>query len=138
MGIQHNLKLKSFFNELKQSNITAWLKFFIFSFIVLWVVKVYIFASIMVINNTKWCAFTNSIYALTFFGFISTLLFILLLKPEIYFLKEKYKNHKLSQDERINYLTILENFMREAMPYTDPEISLDILADNVNPFLFIG
>lgn len=131
MGMKNNLRLKSFINELKQSNIAAWLQFFLLGFIALWVVKVYIFASIMVINKTSWCAFTNSIYALTLFGFVSTLLFLLLLKPEIYLLKEKYKNHKLTSDERLKYMAFFEQYMKETKPYKNPEISLETLAGDI-------
>jgi AraC-like DNA-binding protein len=86
----------------------------------------------MVINETKWCAFTNSIYALTLFAFVSSLLLLLLIKPDIYFLKEKYRNNKINPTDKLTFKQVLEKYMKESRPYTNPEIRLETISNSTN------
>lgn len=128
----HKVGIKPFFSELAQSNILAWLKFFIFSFILLWIINVYIFATIMIIGDTSWCAFTNSIFALVVFTLVCTWLIILLLKPDMLVIKEKYRNNRLDNAEKLSCEYLLESYLRNNKPYLDPDLSLEKLAKEIN------
>ncbi|MBL7994644.1 AraC family transcriptional regulator [bacterium] len=89
----------------------------------------------MIIRQPWWCAFTASIYALAAFLFVNAIMFILLLKPDIYYIITKYKNNKLTEDDRRKYLQRLNSHMETDKPFLNPEISLESLADeiSVNP-----
>jgi AraC-like DNA-binding protein len=89
----------------------------------------------MIIRKPWWCAYTASIYALIAFLFVNTIMFFLLLKPDIYYIVEKYKNNKLKEHEKKEYLQKLDSYMQTNKPFLNPEISLESLANeiSVNP-----
>ncbi|GAB1855956.1 hypothetical protein MHTCC0001_07910 [Flavobacteriaceae bacterium MHTCC 0001] len=91
----------------------------------------------MVLKKTAWCAQTGSIYALTLFVFLNTILFLLLLKPEIYYLFKKYTNTNLDEAIKSKYKQTLIEYIDNNKPYLEPEISLEDIskATSINPRL---
>jgi AraC-like DNA-binding protein len=113
---------RKFFILLSKSSYIAWVQFFIIGCIMLWIVNVYAFA--LVIKNNEWCPFTNSIYAITVFIFITSGLLILMEKPGIYTIIARYKGIQISEETGKYYKDLLLVHMRNNKPYLDPDITL--------------
>jgi AraC-like DNA-binding protein len=73
-----------------------------------------------------------SIYGLVVFLFINTLMFFLLFKPDVYYVIAKYKNNKLTQADKLEYLQKLNIYMETQKPYLNPEITLESLANDIS------
>ena len=127
-----NYSIVGKFKNLKTSSRTGWLQFILIGFIILWTINLYSFASYMVIKKPVWCAQTCSIYALTLFLFLTSIMFLLLLKPEIYFLIEKYKNSPINKDDKHKYGQALIDYMNTKKPYLEPEITLEDIAKDMS------
>lgn len=127
-----NYSIASIFKNLKASSYSGWLQLFLLGFIVLWILNLYMFATYMILKKTEWCAFTGSIFALALFLFLNSIIFILLLKPEIYFLVEKYKKTPVSEDIKKMHLNALTNYMVTKKPYLMPEIAIDDVAKELS------
>jgi len=130
-----NISFRGFYKRIKISSHNTWLQFLLLGFIVIWIVNLNSFAIYMIIRKPWWCAYTASIYALIAFLFVNTIMFFLLLKPDIYYIVEKYKNNKLKEHEKKEYLQKLDSYMQTNKPFLNPEISLESLANelSVNP-----
>jgi len=104
-------------------------------FIVVWIVNLNSFAIIMILRKPGWCAYTASIYALTAFLFVNALIFTILLKPDVFYIITKYRNNKLEEHIKRDYLQRLNLYMETNEPFLNPEISLESLANeiSVNP-----
>jgi AraC-like DNA-binding protein len=89
----------------------------------------------MILRRPEWCAYTVSIYALTAFLFINTIMFFLLMEPDVYYIIAKYKNNKLSEPDKSVYLQKLNSYMESRKPFLNPDITLESLANeiSVNP-----
>jgi len=118
--------------KLKLISGIGWLQFVIIGFVILWTINLYSFASYMVLQKPVWCAQTGSIYALTLFLFLTSIMFILLLKPEICFFIEKYKNSPINEDFKNKYKQSLIEYMDIKKPYLEPEISLEDVAKDLS------
>jgi AraC-like DNA-binding protein len=105
-----------------------WLRLLLTGFIMLWILNLNSFAIYMILQRPGWCAYTASIYALSAFVLISTLMLILLLKPGIFCMIEKYKGNRLADAERAAYLQQLSAHMEAHKPYLNPDINLERLA----------
>ncbi len=129
------ISLRGFYKSILVSSNNRWLQIVLVGFIIIWIVNLNSFAVYMIVKRPGWCAYTASIYALTAFLFINTIMFFLLLKPDVYYIIAKYKNNKLSEPEKSEYLEKLNSFMENHKPYLNPEITLESLANeiSVNP-----
>jgi AraC-like DNA-binding protein len=101
-------------------------------FVAIWVVNLNSFAVFMIVRKPEWCAYTASIYALTAFLFLNLLMFFLLSNPDMYYVSTKYKNTKLKEEEKKDYLQRLSSFMETNKPFFNPEISLESLAIEIS------
>ena len=130
-----NIGFSGFYKSIRVSSHNMWLQMLLLGFMLLWIVNLNSFAIYMIIRRPWWCAFTTSIYALIAFLFVNTIMFILLLKPDIYYIITKYKNNRLDEDDKREYLQRLNDYMETEKPFLNPEISLESLADemSVNP-----
>ncbi len=130
-----NISFRGFYKRIKISSHNTWLQFLLLGFIVIWIVNLNSFAIFMIIRKPWWCAYTASIFALTSFLFANAIMFILLLKPDAYYIITKYKNNKLKEDDKKEYLQRLSSYMETNKPFLNPEISLESLANeiSVNP-----
>lgn len=132
-------KLKISFRDLhkdiKYITSSSWLRIIILGFVFIWVINLNSVAIVYSINNYEWCAYTESTKALTFFLFICTIMFAILFKPDIYYFIEKYKNNKLSELNKNEYLQRLSAYMEKEKAYLNPEISLEMVANaiSINP-----
>ncbi|MCK9423452.1 MAG: helix-turn-helix transcriptional regulator [Bacteroidales bacterium] len=130
-----NISFLSFYKRITISPHITWLQIVLLGFIVVWIVNLNSFAFVTIFQRDRWCAFTASIYALTAFLFVNALIFFLLLKPDVYYIITKYKNNKLKDPDKREYLQRLNSFMETNKPFLNPEISLESLANeiSVNP-----
>jgi len=127
-----NINFREIYRSIKISSHNTWLHFLLLGFIIIWIINLNSFGIYMMIKKPWWCAFTASIYALVAFLFVSTIMFILLLKPDVYYKITKYKNNKLKENDKSEYLQKLNSVMESNKPFLDPEISLESLANEIS------
>lgn len=129
------ISLRGLYKSILISSHNRWLQILLVGFIAIWIVDLNSFAIYMILQKPGWCAYTVSIYALAVFLFINTIMFLILLKPDIYYIIAKYKSNKLTQPEKSEYLQRLVSYMETSKPFLNPDITLEILAAeiSVNP-----
>ena len=129
------ISFKGFYKNILISAQNPWLQILLVGFILLWIVNLNSFAIFMIVKRPGWCAYTASIYALAAFLFINTIMFFLLLKPDVYYIIAKYKNNKLKADDKSEYIQKLQHYMESQKPFLNPDITLESLAVelSVNP-----
>ncbi len=127
-----NINFRDFYKSIRISSHNTWLQFLLLGFIIIWIINLNSFAIYTIIEQIWWCAFTGSIYALVAFLFVTSIMFVLLLKPDIYYIITKYKNTKLKENDKKEYLQKLNSFMETNKPFLNPEISLEILANEIS------
>jgi AraC-like DNA-binding protein len=130
-----NMSFQGFYKKIRISSHYNWLHLLLLGFIVIWIVNLNSFAIFMIVRKPGWCAYTASIYGLTVFLFVNTIMFLLLIRPDIYYVVTKYKNNKLKEQDKLEYLKRLNLYMETNKPFRNPEISLESLANeiSVNP-----
>ncbi|MCX6267422.1 MAG: helix-turn-helix transcriptional regulator [Bacteroidetes bacterium] len=126
------ITLRGFYKSILISSHNRWLQILLVGFIIIWIVNLNSFAVFMILRKPGWCAYTVSIYALAAFLFINTIMFCLLLKPDIYYVIAKYKNTKLTEPDRSAYLQKLNFHMETYKPFLNPEITLESLASEIS------
>jgi len=129
------INFRNFYKSIFVSSHNKWLQILLVGFIIIWIVNLNSFAIVMIVRRPGWCAYTASIYALTAFLFINILMFLLLLKPDVYYVIAKYKNNKLSETDKSEYLHKLNAYVETHKPFLNPDITLESLANeiSVNP-----
>jgi len=126
------ISLKGFYKRVVISSHHTWLQILLLGFIMIWIVNLNSFAIYMILRRPGWCAYTESIYALTAFLFINTLMFFLLLQPDVYYTIAKYKNTRLSEPDKREYLQRLNAHMETRKPFLNPDITLESLANDIS------
>jgi len=63
---------------------------------------------------------------------MNLVMLILLLKPEVYYVVEKYKNVKISEREKLEFLKRLKEYMETGKAYINPEITLELVAKEIS------
>jgi AraC-like DNA-binding protein len=124
--------LTGFFKKLRSTSNYTWLQILLLGFIIIWIVNLNSFAIYMIVRKPGWCAYTASIYGMIVFIFVNTIIFLLLIKPDIYFVITKYKNNKLMERDKKEYLQRLNSFMENDKPYFNPDITLESLANDIS------
>jgi len=129
------ISFRGFYMSIVIPSQNTWLQILLIGFIMIWIVNLNSFAIVMIVERPGWCAYTASIYALTVFLFINTVMFILMLKPDVYYIIAKYKNNKLKEPDKLEYLQKLNSYMETHKPFLNPDITLELLAKelSVNP-----
>jgi len=126
------IKIHDLFKSIKISSHKTWLQLLLLGFIVIWIVNLNSFAIIMIVQKPDWCAYTASIYGLTAFLFVNALMFMLLFKPDIYYIVTKYKNVKIKADDKTQYVQKLNAHIEINKPYLNSEITLESLANDIS------
>lgn len=129
------ISFNGFYKSIRISSQNTWLQILLIGFIVIWIINLNSFAIYMIVKRPGWCAYTASIYALAAFLFINTIMLFLLFKPDVYYIIAKYKNNKLSEPDKLDYLEKLNSYMETNKPFLNPDITLEALANeiSVNP-----
>lgn len=126
------ITFKTFLRNISESSHVVWLQMLLLGFMVIWIVNLDSFAIVTIYKGRDWCAYTGSIYALTVFLFMNCLMFLLLLKPEIYYVIEKYKRSSMDEAGKREYLRRLVSYMESRKPYLNPDVSLKGLAEHLS------
>lgn len=121
-----------FYQKLSVSSHYTWLHVLLLGFILIWIINLNSFAIWMIAGKPGWCAYTASIYGLIVFLFVNTIMFLLLIKPDIYYVITKYRNNKLVEQDKQEYLQRLNSFMEKEKPYLNPDITLESLANDIS------
>jgi AraC-like DNA-binding protein len=119
---------KDMFRNIRTAPQTTWLQILLIGFIILWMVNLNSFAIYMILQKPVWCAYTVSIFVLILFLFLTLLMFLVMMKPDIYYVITKYKNNKIKEQDREDHLRKLNSYMAEQKSYLNPDISLESLA----------
>ncbi len=129
------ISFSGFYRNILISSRNTWLQVLLAGFVLVWMVNLNSFAIYMIVKKPGWCAYTASIYALVVFLFINTVMFVLLLKPDVYYIIAKYKSNKLTEPDKLEYLQKLNSYMESHKPFLNPDITLETLAGeiSVNP-----
>jgi len=127
-----SINFRGFYKSIVISSQNNWLQVILIGFIIIWIVNLNSFAIVMIVERPGWCAYTASIYAMTAFLFINTIMFFLLLKPDVYYFIAKYKNNKLKEQDKSGYLQKLTVYMESHKPYLNPDITLESLANQLS------
>ena len=126
------ISLSGFYRSILISSHNTWLRLLLVGFVLIWIVNLNSFAIYMIVRRPEWCAYTASIYALVAFLFISFIMFVLLLKPDVYYIIAKYKSNKLSDPDKLEYLAKLNSYMESHKPFLNPDITLETLASEIS------
>lgn len=126
------VSIRALYSNIRSSFPIGWLQILLVGFIFIWSVNLNSFATYMVVKRPSWCAFTGSIFTLSVFLFINAIMFLVLLKPEIYYVIEKYKSRKIDEPSKKEYSRRLENYMENGKPYLNPDTSLESIAKNLS------
>ncbi|OFX87181.1 MAG: hypothetical protein A2W99_07540 [Bacteroidetes bacterium GWF2_33_16] len=124
--------IKGLFKNLKTSSPIGWLQFLLLGFIILWIINLNSFAIYMYVKQPGWCAYNASMYALTSFSFLISIMFFLVLKPDIYFYINKYRNSSINNSVKKKYVQSLIAYMEIKSPYLEPEISIEKVANDLS------
>jgi len=109
----------------------AWTQIVLSGYITVWIVQLNSLSIYVISMQPGWCAYTSSICALMILIFSLLIIFLLLLKPEIYY-AVKYKNNNLDELSKSDYLNKLNTYLEQKKPYLDPEISLEKVASDIS------
>ena len=126
------ISLRGFYKSILISSHNRWLQILLVGFIIIWIVNLNSCAVFMIVRRPGWCAYTVSIYALAAFLFINTIMFVLLFKPDVYYIIAKYKNNKLTEPDKSEYLQKLNSYMETHKPFLNPDITLESLANEIS------
>ena len=129
---ENHFSISEWFNNLKMSSYVSWIQYILFGFIVLWILNLNISAIWMITQKPEWCAYSRSIYTLTVFVFLSSIMFTLMLRPAIYYFPGKYKNTSVGEDLKIKYKDVLVDYMNNMKPYRNPDITLEKVAKDMS------
>jgi AraC-like DNA-binding protein len=126
------ISFKGFYKSIFITSDNRWLQVLLIGFILIWIVNLNSFAIYMILKKPVWCAYTVSIYGLAAFVFINTQMFFLLFKPDVYYVIAKYKNNRIAQPDKLEYLQKLNFYMESRKPYLNPDITLESLAIDIS------
>lgn len=126
------ISFRGFAGNLNTSPQNAWLQILLTGYVVIWIVNLNSFAIFMILRRPGWCAYTASIYALTSFLFVNAVMLFLLIRPDIYYVLTKYRYNKLQDCDKTEYLRRLNVYMESHKPFLNPDISLEMLANEIH------
>jgi AraC-like DNA-binding protein len=130
-----DIMFSSFFKNVQNSSHRTMLQILLLGFITVWMVNLNSFTIYAIVQNPDVCAYSVSIFALVIFIFMSTIMFLSLLKPEIHYVIEKYKSSPIDGNTKKEFLQRIESYMISQKPFLNPDISLEGIARDlsINP-----
>jgi AraC-like DNA-binding protein len=117
---------KSYFNQ--SANSQTLYSFLLVGFILLWVLKFNTFFFMDIWKKYGVCPITTSSYFVTGFLFFNILVYIALIKPELFAWKKKYQNNNLTVEKKQQVINELIKNMEVEKKYSDSSLTLTILA----------
>ena len=131
-----NVPFKSLFGGFTGNSLMNWMQIVLLGYVTTWIVQLNSLSVYVILRQPGWCAYTSSILTLIILIFTLLIMFLLLLKPDIYY-SIKYKGNKLDESSKSEYMQRLDDYLKHQKQYLDPEISLEKVANDisVNPRL---
>lgn len=126
-----NVPLRFAVRDFTDSSIENWIRVVMLSFITIWIVQLNSFSIYVILRQPGWCAYTSSILTLIILLFTVLIMFLLLLKPEIYF-AIKYRNNALNNESKQEHLQKLKDYLEHKKAYLNPELSLERVATDIS------
>ena len=113
--------------------------FLLAGFIALWVLKFNTFLFMDIWRRYRLCPFTTSLYFITGFLFFNILVYLALIKPELFSWKKKYQNTNLPEDKKQRIIDELIRQMEVDKIYSDCTLTLALLAQKTGiPVLYLS
>jgi len=126
-----HVPFKSLITDFKSNSLFSWIQIILLGYITIWIVQLNSLSIYVILKQPAWCAYTSSICILTILMFTLLVMFLLLLKPEIYYVI-KYKTNNPDESVKEEFLNKLNDYFRLEKPYLNPEISLDKVATDIS------
>jgi len=127
LSISRNKVLyRSYFNL--TSSFKTLYGFLLVGFISLWVLKFNTFLFMDIWRRYKLCPFTTSLYFIAGFLFFNILVYLALIRPELFTRKKKYQNTNMSFEKKQQIIDQLIRLMEVEKIYADSSLSLTNLA----------
>jgi AraC-like DNA-binding protein len=117
---------KTQFNQLP--NFKTLYGFLLVGFISLWVLKFNTFLFMDIWRRYKLCPFTTSLYFIAGFLFFNVLMYLALIRPELFALKKKYQNTNMSVERKRYIIDQLLKQLEVEKIYYDSTLTLSLLA----------
>jgi AraC-like DNA-binding protein len=117
---------KSYFDQ--SANSQTLINFLLVGFILLWVLKFNTFLFMDIWKRYGVCPITTSSYFVTGFLFFNILVYLALIKPELFTRKKKYQNNNLPLEKKRQIIDELIKIMEIEKIYSDSSLTLTILS----------
>ncbi len=127
MNVQFNPVVHGF----SDFSVVNWLQIVLYGFITIWIVQLNFFSVYVILRQPGWCAYTSSICMLLILVLTLIIMFVLLLKPDIY-CAFKYRSSRLNDRDKSDYLQKLNSYLELEKPYLNPELSLNHVATKIS------
>ena len=127
----YGLTLKSFLSYISNSRL-AWVRFFVSGYIVLWSIQLQLFFGWDVLRQVAWCPYAMNLYSLTAFLFFNGMVYIGLMRPEMFHQGQKYQNSILKNSDKEEYQRKLISLMNQEKLYLNPSITLTEIAQKLD------
>lgn len=128
---KNKVSFKSIIRDFEDFSFINWLQVVLLGYIVIWIVQLNSLSVYVILRQPGWCAYTGSIVVLIILIFTLMIMFLLLLKPEIYH-AIKYKSNNLDELSKGDYLHRLDNYFKLKKPYLNADISLEEVATDIS------
>jgi AraC-like DNA-binding protein len=102
--------------------------FLLVCFISLWVLKFNTFLFMDIWRRYRLCPFTTSLYFITGFLLFNILMYLALIKPDVFAWKKKYQNTNMSDEKKRYIIDQLLKQLEEEKIYYDSTLTLSLLA----------
>ena len=117
---------KSYFNQ--SSDLKILYSFLLAGLISIWVLKFNTFIFIDVWRRYEFCPYTTSLYFIAGFLFFNTLVYLAMIKPELFARKKKYQNSNMSLEKKKHIIKELIKYLEIEKIYSDSSVTLSILS----------
>jgi AraC-like DNA-binding protein len=128
---KNNVPFKSIIRDFEDFSIMNWLQLVVLGYIVTWIVQLNALSVYVILRQPGWCAYTSSIFTLIVLLFTLLIMFLVLMKPEIYY-AIKYRNNNLNELSKDEYLRKVNDYLKLEKTYLDPDISLEKVARDIS------
>ena len=128
---RRNAPLRFAISDFTDSSLVNWIRIVMLGFITIWIVQLNSLSLYVILKQPGWCAYTSSIISLMILIFMVLMMFLLLLKPEIYH-AIKYGSNNLDTQSKEAYLHKLNVYIGREKAYLNPEISLEKVAREIS------
>ena len=109
-----------------------WIRFLIIGSFVIWLAKLQIFTLKFIFRNEPGSFYTATTYVMGLFLFFTSMVYLFLKKPKIFSFNRKYECSNLSEEYKKKIKKQLIEYMDDEKPYLDPDLKLNILAENLS------